>query len=58
MNLPPPGIFQHLIALHAHLGQSDGANRLDKRPHIQPGTNTAAIVHSMAIMLYATAPPR
>ena len=29
MNLPPPEICQHLIALHAHLGQSDGADRLD-----------------------------
>jgi hypothetical protein len=29
MNLPPPGIFQHLIALHARLGESDGADHLD-----------------------------
>jgi len=29
MNLPPPGICQHLIALHDHLGQSNGAGYLD-----------------------------
>jgi hypothetical protein len=28
MNAPPPEICQQLIALHAHLGQSDGADRL------------------------------
>jgi len=29
MKVPPPEICQQLIALHAHLGQSDGADRLD-----------------------------
>ncbi len=29
MNLPPPEIFQHLIGLHARLGESDGADHLD-----------------------------
>src|SRR6476646_5720600 len=29
MNLPPPGICQHLIGLHARLGESDGADHLD-----------------------------
>ena len=29
MNLPPPEICQQLIALHDHLGQSNGADYLD-----------------------------
>ena len=29
MNLPPPGICEHLFALHGHLGQSNGADYLD-----------------------------
>ena len=29
MNLPPPEICQQLIALHARLGQSNGADHLD-----------------------------
>jgi hypothetical protein len=29
MNPPPPEIRQHLITLHARLGQSDGTDHLD-----------------------------